>query len=407
MAQETTPLTDKRRCIIIGAGIAGLTHALALADFGIPSLVLEKSDQLEEVGAGLQLSPNATSILAKLGILDDLLPMATIVQSIDLMSAQTGKTLLALSTAPFATPSAPFLALHRSDLQTALLSKVEQSPLIDLQCGASYLSQKLVNDGVEVSYHSDARSRVVTGRCLIAADGVWSTVRQSHGGGAASYSGYVAYRQTIDRSLLSAASLHDEATVKAFVSPNAHLVAYPISQGKSVNLVFIIKQSSKAVPLDPPQLFNSFKSFAPDLNQDLVRHPNWTSWPLHTLSADTQWALNSRTMLIGDAAHAMLPFGAQGAAMAIEDAYTLAHCLSIERSNVAAALMQHENLRRARIKKVSARGKLNAFAYHASNPITFARNLVFAAKGQRLMSDLEWLYAYRADGISSSSLPTA
>lgn len=392
----TSTLPDKNRCIIIGAGIAGLTHALALADFGIPSLVLEKSDRLEEVGAGLQLSPNATSILTKLGVLEDLLPIATIVQSIDLMSAQTGKSLLALSTAPFATPSAPFLAIHRADLQAALLAKVKQSPLVKLECGASYLSQKLLNDGVEVAYQFEARSHIAQGLCLIAADGVWSTVRQLSGGGAASYSGYVAYRQTIDRSQLSAAGFLDQTSVKAFVSPNAHLVAYPISRGKSVNLVFIIKQSSNTAPLDRAQILNSIKSFAPDLAQDLARYANWTSWPLHTMSADTPWQLNERTILIGDAAHAMLPFGAQGAAMAIEDAYVLAHCLLENGPDISVAFQRYEKLRRGRIKKVSARGKLNAIAYHASGPVALARNLVLAAKGQRLMADLAWLYAYRA-----------
>lgn len=402
MAQATAPSTPSNNnlCIIIGAGIAGLTLALALAKFGIPSLILEKSESLEEIGAGLQLSPNATSILADLSVLEALFQSATVVQSIDLMSAQGGKSLLALPTAQFATPFAPFLALHRADLQAALLTKVLASPAIELQLGCSFLSQKSFSEHVEVAYKSGDQSLIATGRCLVGADGVWSSVRQQKGGAPAVYSGYVAYRQTIDRTQLRAARLLDNQSVKAFVSPHAHMVAYPISHGKSVNLVFIAKQVSKCDDSNTAQSLSLIKDFASDLAQDLARHQNWTNWPLYVVRPDILWQLDARTILIGDAAHAMLPFGAQGAAMAIEDAYTLAHCLHTERSSVSTALMQYEKLRRPRIQKVSARGKLNAMAYHASGPIALARNLVFEAKGQRLMKDLDWLYAYRAPDIS-------
>jgi salicylate hydroxylase len=400
LEHEPAPQTDIKRCIIIGAGIAGLTLALALEKLGIPSLILEKSDRLEEAGAGLQLSPNATSILANLGVLEDLLLTATMVQSIDLMIANTSKPLLALATTTFTTPSAPFLALHRADLQAALLRTVMRSTVIELQLGASFAGQHLQNDCVEVRYHVGSTLHVATAYCLIGADGVWSVVRQLSGGVPATYSGYVAYRQTIERSKLNAMSLSEVGSVKAFVSPNAHLVAYPISQGKSVNLVFIAKQKRELAKTDITMPLRALQNFAPELVTDLTNHIPWTTWPLYTVNPKTIWQINARTVLIGDAAHAMLPFGAQGAAMAIEDAYTLAHCFNKVRTSVASALEFYEKLRRSRIKKVVQRGKLNALAYHASGPIASARNLVFDLKGQSLMTDLSWLYAYRAPDIN-------
>jgi salicylate hydroxylase len=387
-------------CVIIGAGIAGLTAALALEQFGFSVLILEKAESLEEVGAGLQLSPNSTSVLAKLNVLDGLVRSATNLRSIDLMSARGGRPLLSLNTAPLSRPSAPFLSVHRADLQYALLAQVLLRPSIVFQLGASLVSYQVQASCVEIEYQVGNTAHIANGHCLIGADGVNSALRQSKGGAKVDFSGYVALRQTIDRDKLTATLLLDNHTVKAFVAPNAHLVAYPISNGKQVNLVFIHRPKSLDAAKGKLALASALLGFAPQLAQNLAQYTDWSAWPVYTLETNTSWQLDARTILIGDAAHAILPFAAQGAGMAIEDAYTLAYCLAQSRGDVSSGLSNYETLRRKRVTQVAARSKLNAFAYHASGPVALARNLVFNAKGQRLMSDLAWLYAYRAPGIS-------
>jgi salicylate hydroxylase len=389
----TNPSSRKSRCIVIGAGIAGLSVALALEQSGFSVLIIEKAEQLDEVGAGLQLSPNATSILSKLGVLDDLLARATVLQSIDLMSARSVRRLLRLETQGPGAAHHPFLSVHRSDLQASLLRKVRLCPDIELQLGAVFTGHDVGVDTIDVRFSQKGETYSGSAICLIGADGVGSALRATK----AEFSGYIAHRQTIDRANLASASLNDDRTVKAFLSPDAHLVAYPISGGRQVNLVYITRQGRQGAAIESQP---GFAGFAPTLIQDLVGHTDWTRWPIYTIPPTAIWRIHERTILIGDAAHAMLPFGAQGAAMAIEDAFTLAHCIDKQRTNIAAALDTYETHRRQRVLRVAERAKLNAFAYHAAPPVAWARNWVFAAKGQRLMRDLDWLYAYRVPGIT-------
>lgn len=374
--------------VFIGAGIAGLTAALSLAKFGLAVLVLEKAKQLDGLGAGIQLSPNATSILAQLGTLSALLPKATVVTSIDLIAARSTKSLLSLNTNTFASAQAPFLAVSRSDLQTSLLNAAQAHPNITLQTGVA----------------ADAQSEIIANaKCVIAADGVWSQTRLANGGGEAVYSGYVAQRATVDRDQLACAALKKLTTVSAFLAPHAHLVAYPIEHGSRINLVFIRKQAAltRGAPKSPTSMSDApaYLGFAPSLALDLRRITNWTDWPIFTVPIAQRWRVNDRTMLIGDAAHATLPFAAQGAGMAIEDGFTIAHCLYANQSNTELAFNAYEQHRRFRVQKIARRAQLNAFAYHASGPVALARNLTFALKGQQLMQDLKWLYDYRVPGL--------
>ncbi|MGL4490548.1 MAG: FAD-dependent monooxygenase, partial [Rhizobiaceae bacterium] len=265
---STTPSHDKH-CIIIGAGIAGLTAALALEQFGFSVLILEKAAQLEEAGAGIQLSPNATSVLQKLGLLETLLLSATVLQSVDLVAARSGKTLLSLQTNTQSLDHAPFLAVHRADLQATLLQAVQQRTSIDLRLGMTFLTRQLHSDRLEVQFEQDGQRHTVSAACLIGADGVWSTIRQSDGSNLAKFSGYTALRHTLGRTSLVSDILTKTDCVKAFVAPNAHLVSYPISQGQKINLVYIGKDATAAAP--------SLAGFAPALVRDLAQLQNWTS----------------------------------------------------------------------------------------------------------------------------------
>jgi salicylate hydroxylase len=380
-----------KRCVIVGAGIAGLTTALAFHKFGISSLVLEKAPRLEETGAGIQLTPNATSVLARLGVLDGLVQTATNITSIDLHRASDNKPLLRLATADMGTEDAPFLAMLRADLQSALLRQVALCPSIEIAYDAEITHPF---HAPNMRYACAKRAQEISPACVIGADGVWSRLRMAHGGAPAKYSGYIAHRMTIEST--GQTVLTDGQSVRAFVSPDAHLVAYPVASGKCVNLVFISKSKDPTASTDQP----NFSGFAREIARDLASEILWTHWPIYTVDPVTLWTLNDSTILIGDAAHAMLPFAAQGAGMAIEDGYTLAQCIARHPDDIKTAFKTYESLRRQRIEKIAKRARLNGFAYHVSGPLAAARNLVFAVRGQRLLQDLQWLYGHRFADIN-------
>jgi salicylate hydroxylase len=363
--------------IIIGAGIAGLTTAIALEKFGFSSLILEKASELKPVGAGIQLTPNATYLLSQLNILDALLPQANLIDCIDLLSAKTCDTLMSLKTKSVSSKTAPFLSLHRADLQIILLAKVQQSSLITLRLGTKLVNTQTTPHNVHINYLSNDHQHTAKATCLIGADGVHSQFHTPQN--KARFSGYIAYRHRFDAANMP----HYDKTVRAYLAPNAHMVTYPLKNKTQTNVVLISKKPLK----------EAISSFHQTLKAPLMAVEDWTDWPLYTLSPSAPWRIDERTILIGDAAHAMLPFAAQGAAMAIEDAYCLAKMFH-NHPQPHVALNQFEVLRRKRIQRVMARSRFNGFAYHA-HTLAFLRNLIFKAQNQRLMDHLKWLYEYR------------
>lgn len=374
---------------IVGAGIAGLTAALALARRGIASHIIEQAPALEEVGAGLQLSPNASRILADLGLLDALSARWTEPEHILLAS---GKSLAPLASVPAGAAArsrwgAPYGVLHRASLQAVLLEAVRAEPLCTLTTG-----QRI--ESVE-----DALSIAPVG-VLIAADGVWSHLRQTVPGALpVRYSGNVAWRFLVPYD--GAPPFLDPRAVTAFLGPHAHLVAYPLAEARAFNIVAIHAQ-----PDAPPEgwlrrgdtttrqrLLNAFAGWHADIGRLLPDAKDPLVWPLFGCP-DGAWT-DGRTVLIGDAAHAMTPFAAQGAAMAIEDAALLAKALG-DATDAAEALRGFETTRRERVARVRSRGAFNRFAYHARGPVALARNLVLSLrKPESLAADFDWLYGYR------------
>ncbi len=390
-ASDTAPKTD---AIIVGAGIAGLAAALALAGKGYRVTLCERAEAFEEIGAGLQLSPNATRLLKRLGVLDTLVGRAVVVKSIRLLAAKSGRTLLNLSTA--AKPqadAAPFLAVSRADLQGEMVAQVLDSPLIAIRAGLTFQTAIDAGKRVKAVFTQGEVPIQMEADVLIGADGVWSAVRTLVPGHAQTrHSGYTAWRATVPvKKGLPAAlrNLCDQQSVGAFLSSGVHLVAYPLRRGTMLNLVLIT--------LDMTVLADALGAFEPELARCLGAVENWRSWPLHSCSKDGAWT-SGRIALIGDAAHAMTPFAAQGACMAIEDGVSLADCVS-KGGDVAAALVTYEQLRKPRVAKVAARGMLNRFAYHASGPTALARNIFFALRGQGLMRQLDWLYRHDAGSV--------
>ena len=392
MSIQTEPISTPTDCLIIGAGIAGLVAALSFERLGYNVRILERASRLDEAGAGIQISPNATSILSTLGALESLLPHATIVQSIDLCDGKSGKTLLALPVSN-AAKDAPFLSIHRADLQKVLLDTMRQKAGIRLHLDCEIQSIGNANGAKTVTFMQNDDVRSFLTPLIIGADGIRSGTRRVVSAVPPEYSGFTALRATVCLADFpqKTREFFGQPIVRAYVNSRSHLVAYPISGGRNVNLVLIIKMPlGKAAPANP------FAAFDGTVRQLLDGVDEWSNWTLHTVDATKPWTDGKNIALIGDAAHAMLPFAAQGAAMAIEDGFVLAQSVSNHAGDIPASLRDFENLRRSRVLQVIKRTKLNRFAYHAWGPVALTRNLVFKLRGPALMAGLSWLYDYRA-----------
>lgn len=399
-------MTDERSrsVIIAGAGIAGLTAAIAFATRGFSVRICEQAPQLEAFGAGLQLSPNATHILRELGVLPELLPYAVQPRAVELRDAGTLKTLTAITLGGAAERrwKAPYLVVHRADLQTALLATASRSNRIELTTGARVTDVQQHATRVEASMNCAGQVSKVGAGLLVGADGVWSAVRSAVRTTAPSrFTGELAWRTTIaldEPAGKAFAGIANADAVTAFLHSRFHLIAYPVSAGTKINLVAFTKgeriADSWSGNADIKILSQAMRNTSPKL-QELVNSAGaWTAWPLHSVDPNGAWTAKA-TALIGDAAHAMTPFAAQGAAMAIEDAALLADCIAID-DELATALSAWEQQRKNRVNKVVRRGALNHLAWHAAGPVALARNLVLKLRSpEQLAADLDWLYGWR------------
>ena len=372
--------------------MAGLTAALALARKGIPSDIIEQAPQLGEVGAGLQLSPNATRVLASLGVLSDLEQHWLEPNAISLVSGTDLRHLASVPAGNFARKrwGYPYGVLHRSTLQQALLRAVLNQPLCRL-----HLGQRVQGIGAEALGS-------ITGRkpdFVIGADGAWSVARDAiPGSPTVSFSGNIAWRFTISQS--GAPSFLSRNGVTAYLGAKAHLVSYPLKEIDGFNLVAIAagtkSDESWAIDADAARramLLEQFSGWHRDIRTILAGAEQPTFWPLYEAS-DGNWHNGRDTVLIGDAAHAMMPFSAQGAAMAIEDAFSLA--AHVARAPLPLALATFSTERKERAARVKARGDFNRFAYHARGPFRIGRDIVLSLRpAEKLAADLDWLYGHR------------
>ncbi len=338
--------------LIAGGGIGGLALSLALAPRA--ARVLERSSFADESGAGIQLGPNATHALRAIGALDAIEPYASRPEALILFDALSGKRLAAmpLGREIEARYGAPYLTLHRADLHAGLLECCRNHGSIELNPGFAVTGVEETDASVTVR---GRRGQKATGSILIAADGLWSTVRARIAPGAAPRpTGQTAWRALLPGRGLPAP--FDASIVGLWLGPGAHLVHYPVRGGKELNLVAIVDGGGAADALDPPSwnapadpaaLLAQFARWSTAPRSLLEMAQGWRAWSLHKLRPLRRWSAG-RIALLGDAAHPVLPFLAQGAALAIEDAVTLAHCLEADAGEPALAFSRYEALRAAR-----------------------------------------------------------
>jgi len=396
-----------RTIFVAGAGIGGLTASLALARQGFRIVVLEKADRLEEAGAGLQLSPNASRILVDLGLQPRLAGRAVTPDAISLMSARSGGEICRLPLGEAATfrAGAPYWAVHRADLQRALQVQVNDNPDIELRLGCQFEDVVRHAKGLTVVQRSGMTRQQDLALALIGADGIWSTVRQHlFPEVQPQFSGLIAWRGTLDTTQLPRE--YTSPRVQVWMGPNAHLVAYPISGARQINVVAVVpgtwNRPGWSAPGEPGEIKNAFASSRwPGPARMMVSAVDeWRKWALFTLPDGSEWT-DGAIALLGDAAHAMLPFAAQGAGMAIEDAAVLAGCLSEgppeNASAIPPALKRYAGLRRARVMRVQRAARRNGMIYHLSGAAAYARDLAIRAMGaKRMLARQDWIYDWRA-----------
>jgi salicylate hydroxylase len=390
--------------LIAGAGIGGLMVALALARIGIASALFDQTERLEETGAGIQLSPNATRVLVALDLAERLKAAIVTPTAVRLRSG-SGRDIatLPLGAAMEARHGAPYWLIHRADLQGALLGAVAAEPRISLTLGAKVDDFDIDAAGVRAfvrgARHPDGADR--RGSALIGADGTWSTIRYRLGDRAPPrFAGRTAWRALVPAAILP--PQFAEPVIHLWIGPRGHLVHYPVRAGAAVNIVAVARDAWQSAAWDTPasreEVLARFPApqWAGEARDLLAAAERWQKWPLGDRAPSRPWGRGPVTLL-GDAAHPMLPFLAQGAAMAIEDAAVLARELAGLPDDPAGALRRYEAARQPRTDRVQRAARRNDFNYHLGFPANHIRDAILRALGgERLIARYDWLYGLRA-----------
>ena len=384
--------------LIAGGGIGGLAAALALAGNDRRVIVLEREARLEAVGAGLQLSPNAVHALRSFGIGSTSLTRAVRPDAIRILSGRSGEDIARVPLGATAEMryGTPYLVVHRADLQSALVEAVATRPEIELRLGLELCEATQDDNGVTAEAQTADGPVRVTGAALIGADGVWSTVRRrALRLRQAAFSGRTAYRATVP---IDGVDPQWHNVTGLWLGRDTHLVHYPVENGRTLNIVAIVAEAWSeegwSHPVDASAVLNRFADWPDAARTLLSRAGRYLRWALCSMDPGAIW-IEGRIGLLGDAAHAMLPFAAQGAGMAIEDAAALAAAFD-QIEDVPAALARYEALRRDRAERVLRFAQRNGGIYHMGSPVAQVRDAILKRiPPERLLSRLDWLYGWK------------
>ena len=390
---------------IVGGGIGGLAAALALSRAGLQVELFEKATTFSEAGAGIQLGANATRLMQSWGLTDALRACGYCPERLQARDAASNRVLgeLTLGSTLAARYGAPYVTLHRADLHGLLLQAVQQKAVV-LHTNSSVQSFQQAPQSVSLQTNQGATHELRTTDVLVGADGLWSSTRQQLlNDGAPRRTGHLAYRALIQQSELPE-SLRT-ANVTVWLGPNMHAVQYPIRGGEWLNVVLCLQgdllddfQSwdNRANAANTANLQAALKGSCTELQDLLHAVPDWRLWALFDrppLQGAHQHA-QGRVALLGDAAHPMLPYLAQGAGMAIEDAAELGLALKGATPQTAPTALQHYAVQRwQRNARVQAKARRNGQIFHATGPVRWGRDVAMKLTGERLL-DMPWLYGY-------------
>jgi 3-hydroxybenzoate 6-monooxygenase len=385
---------ERTPTLIVGGGIGGLTTALALARAGRRVHVLEKAPEFGEIGAGLQLAPNALHVLAELGVLDAL-KEAVHPGRLVWMDALDAKpiTSVDLGEAFRKRYGQPYIVMHRGDLLAALLDACRAEALVTLEAGADVSAVDDLGD--------TARARLSDGRAvetelLIGADGLWSTVRRAVVADEPLCCGYVAYRGTIPIERMSRHAGLD--SVVMWVGPQMHFVQYPLRGGRLYNQVAVFRSgrwrpgATEWGTVD--ELDAHYAQTCEYIRECITLMGRDKSWPMYDRAPVAGWS-RGRIVLMGDAAHPMYQYIAQGACQAIEDSLALARHVAAAPRDLPAALRAYEAARRLRTARVQLTARAMGAFFHLDGVAAEVRNAMMATRAADDFAMLDWLYGHR------------
>lgn len=409
--------SPEKTLAISGAGIGGLAAGLAASQAGYQVKIFEKTAQFTEVGAGIQMGPNVWKCLHALGIGEEVREWASFPSSIQARSLSHNKLLgeLVLDAQFQKKYGAPYSTIHRADLHHILAKAARENAGIELHLGTAVHHLKEGNEDTLIHLAGDRENYLGGFDGLIVADGVWSELRQQilHDG-MPKFTGHIAYRGLIRQSALPE-QLRSQNII-TWLGPSLHAVLYPVRRAEFLNMVVVFEKPDRiTIPSDPRNRWD-FEAPANPLDllqkkapvngqlQQMLEAINvhgtthegapWRMWPLYGRPPirRPQEMAQHNIALLGDAAHPMLPYLAQGAAMAIEDALVLKSTLAEPEKTMEYALRQYALKRYARNAKVQKKSIRNGKIFHLSGPMRLGRDLSMQLLAKQLM-DSQWLYS--------------
>lgn len=386
-----------QKALIIGGGIGGLAAALALSRVNQTCAIFEQAPEFSEIGAGLQLGPNAMRRLHAMGLAPALAAIATFPKQLHVRSATSGTVIGTLQLGDEAVNryGAPYATLHRADLHAALLVAV-QATSTQLRTGCEFNTYSMTSDSARIIANHVPHD----GAYIVGADGLRSRVRQQMlNDGAPRLAGQVVYRALVQQGRLPSAQRGMDVTV--WLGPHLHVVVYPVRSGEWLNVAAIVHGQLAADSGNWDQVVHTaavqaaLKTMCAPLNDLVHAMPDWLAWNVYDRPAMTGASQHAqgRVALLGDAAHPMRPYLAQGAGMAIEDAAALADAVRRDSNDIPSALQRYALARWQRNAKVQHRAQRNGQLFHLPQPLSWARDAGIALLGQQVL-DVPWLYRF-------------
>jgi 3-hydroxybenzoate 6-monooxygenase len=381
--------------LIVGGGLGGLAAALALARKGRPSIVLEQAQQFGEIGAGIQLAPNAFHSFDALGIGERAQRGAVFVDELVLMDAVGGERITSIPVGePFRQRFGnPYAVVHRADLHEALLDACKEIGLIDLRVSSKVERYEQDGKGVTAILASGNK---VSGAALVGADGLWSGIRnQVVNDGPPVVSGHTTFRSVIPTERMPEDLRWNAATLWA--GPKVHLVHYPLKGWKVFNLVVTCHNDAPepvtGKPVSKDEVRKNFTHVHPRARQIIEHGEDWKLWVLCDREPVQNW-VDGRVALLGDAAHPMLQYFAQGACMALEDGVCLAHMVERHGDDFHTAFIAYNKQRAARTGRVQMGSRfLGEYVFHPAFAKADVRNAILRSFNATDYYDrLAWLY---------------